>query len=45
MLHLLRDLNLPERLRYEDGTDYVEIDLSPLQNTPDSAAGASGHQG
>jgi RimJ/RimL family protein N-acetyltransferase len=32
MLHLLRDLNLPERLRYEDGTDYVEIDLSPLRS-------------
>jgi ribosomal protein S18 acetylase RimI-like enzyme len=45
MLHLLRDLGLPERLRYEDGTDYVEIDLSPLQNTPDSAAGASGPHG
>jgi GNAT superfamily N-acetyltransferase len=45
MLHLLRDLNLPERLRYEDGTDYVEIDLSPLQDAPDSAAGASGPQG
>ena len=45
MLHLLRDLNLPERLRYEDGTDYVEIDLSPLQNTPDSATGASGPHG
>src|ERR671913_851144 len=45
MLHLLRDLNLPERLRYEDGTDFVEIDLSPLQNTPDSAAGASGPHG
>jgi len=29
MLHLLRDLGLPERLRYEDGNDYVEIDLSP----------------
>jgi hypothetical protein len=29
MLHLLRDLGLPERLRYEDGTDYIEIDLSP----------------
>jgi L-amino acid N-acyltransferase YncA len=31
MLHLFRDLGLPERLRYdyEDGTDYVEIDLSP----------------
>jgi len=30
MLHLLRGLGLPERLRYEeDGTDYIEIDLSP----------------
>ena len=29
MLHLLRDLNLPERLRYEDGVEYVEIDLLP----------------
>ena len=30
MLHLLRDLGLPERLRYEeDGNDYVEIELSP----------------
>jgi RimJ/RimL family protein N-acetyltransferase len=29
MLHLLRGLGLPERLRYEDGADYVEIDLSP----------------
>ena len=34
MLHLLRDLNLPERLRYEDGIEYVEIDLSPPQDTP-----------
>jgi hypothetical protein len=30
-VHLLRDLGLPERLRYEDGTDYVEIDPSPPQ--------------
>jgi hypothetical protein len=45
MLHLLRDLGLPERLRYEDGTDYVEIDLSPPQNTSDRTAGASGPQG
>src|ERR671920_1094351 len=45
MLHMLRDLGLPERLRYEDGTDYVEIDLSPPQNTPDRTAGASGPQG
>ncbi len=44
MLHLLRDLGLPERLRYEDGTDYVEIDLSPQQNPSDSTAGASGPQ-
>ena len=28
MLNLLRDLNLPERLRYEDGIKHVEIDLS-----------------
>src|SRR5215212_2327064 len=35
MLHLLRDLGLPERLRYEDATDFVEMDLSPPQNTTD----------
>ena len=45
MLHLLRDLGLPERLRYEDGSDYVEIDLSAPQNTSDRRAGASGPQG
>ena len=46
MLHLLRALGLPERLRYEDdGTDYVEIDLPPPQNTSDCTAGASGPQG
>jgi ribosomal protein S18 acetylase RimI-like enzyme len=45
MLHLLRGLNLPERLRYEDGTDFVEIDLSPPQNTSDRAAEASGPRG
>jgi ribosomal protein S18 acetylase RimI-like enzyme len=45
MLHLLRDLGLPERLRYEDGTDYVEIDLSPPQNTPDRTSGTSGPYG
>ena len=46
MLHLLRGLGLPERLRYEeDGTDYIEIDLSPPQNTSDRTAGASGPQG
>jgi GNAT superfamily N-acetyltransferase len=47
MLHLFRDLGLPERLRYdyEDGTDYVEIDLSPPQNDSDRTAGASGPQG
>jgi GNAT superfamily N-acetyltransferase len=28
MLNLLRDLGLPERLRYEDGIEYVEIELS-----------------
>src|SRR5919112_2346728 len=46
MLHLLRGLGLPERLRYEeDGTDYVEIDLSPPQNTSDRTAGTRGPQG
>jgi L-amino acid N-acyltransferase YncA len=45
MLHLLRDLGLPERLRHEDGTDYVEIDLSPPQSTPNRTSGASGPQG
>jgi RimJ/RimL family protein N-acetyltransferase len=46
MLHLLRGLGLPERLRYEeDGTEYVEIDLSPPQNTSDRTAEASGPQG
>jgi GNAT superfamily N-acetyltransferase len=46
MLHLFRDLGLPERLRYDydDGTDYVEIDLSPPQNASDRTAGASGPQ-
>ena len=34
MLNLLRDLGLPERLRYEDGIEYVEIDLSPLKTLP-----------
>ena len=45
MLHLLRDLGLPERSRYEDGTDYVEIELSAPQNNSDRTAGASGPQG
>jgi GNAT superfamily N-acetyltransferase len=47
MLYLLRDLGLPERVRYdyEDGTDYVEIDLSPPQDTSDRTAGVSGPQG
>ena len=44
MLHLFRDLGLPERLRYEDGTDYVEIDLSAPQKASDRRAGASGPQ-
>jgi GNAT superfamily N-acetyltransferase len=29
MLNLLRDLKLPERLRYEDGVEVVEIELLP----------------
>ena len=46
MLHLLRGLGLPERLRYEeDGTDYIELDLSPPQNASDRTARTSGPQG
>ena len=47
MLHLFRDLGLPERVRYDydDSADYVEIDLSPPQETSDRGAGASGPQG
>jgi GNAT superfamily N-acetyltransferase len=47
MLHLFRDLGLPERVRYdyEDGTDYVEIELSPPQDTSDRTAGVSGPRG
>src|SRR5215212_5938044 len=45
MLHLFRDLGLPERSRYEDGTDYVEIDLSPPQDTSDLTEGTSGPRG
>ena len=47
MLHLFRGLGLPERLRYdyEDGTDYVEIDLSAPQKDTSGRAGASGPQG
>jgi RimJ/RimL family protein N-acetyltransferase len=44
MLHLLRDLGLPERSRYEDGTDYIEIDLSPPQDTSDRTAAVSDPQ-
>lgn len=29
MLNLLKDLNLPERLRFEGGVEFVEIELSP----------------
>ena len=43
MLNLLRDLRLPERLRYGGGVEYVEIDLS--EKAPDHAAGASGPVG
>jgi hypothetical protein len=28
MLNLLRDLGLPERLRYENGIEYVELELA-----------------
>lgn len=29
MLHLLRSLNLPERERWEEGVEHIEIDLRP----------------
>lgn len=45
MLNLLRDLGLPERLRYEDGIEYVEIDLSPPEKDSASAAETSGPHG
>jgi hypothetical protein len=32
MLNLLRDLDLPERLRYEDGVEHVEIELLPQRS-------------
>jgi RimJ/RimL family protein N-acetyltransferase len=35
MLNLLRDLELPERLRLESGVEYVEIDLSPREEPSD----------
>jgi RimJ/RimL family protein N-acetyltransferase len=38
MLNLLRDLNLPERLRFEDGVEYVEIELHPQGETGDPVA-------
>lgn len=33
MLNLLRDLNLPERFRFEDDVEYVEIELRPRGET------------
>ena len=33
MLHLLRDLGLPEKLRYQDGIEYVEIELAGCDGT------------
>jgi GNAT superfamily N-acetyltransferase len=38
MLNLLKDLDLPEKLRYEEGVEFVEIEL-PSENLN------SGHQG
>jgi hypothetical protein len=32
MLNLLRDLELPERLRYEEGVEFVEIELLPQRS-------------
>ena len=39
MLNLLRDLELPERLRLESGVEYVEIDLLFHELRADSAGG------
>jgi hypothetical protein len=36
MLTLLRDLDLPERLRYEEGVEFVEIELLPDNLSPGS---------
>lgn len=36
MLSLLRDLELPERLRLGDGLEYVEIELAPATKTHSS---------
>jgi hypothetical protein len=32
-------------LRYDDGIEYVEIDLIPFGSTPDNAAGAGAPRG
>jgi GNAT superfamily N-acetyltransferase len=37
MLNLLRDLKLPERLRYDDGVEYVQIEL--VQPPPEGKKG------
>jgi GNAT superfamily N-acetyltransferase len=42
MLNLLRDLGLPERLRYEGGVEYVEMDLVPSEGAHGDASGGSG---
>jgi hypothetical protein len=31
MLRLLRSLNLPERERWENGIEHVEVDLRPVE--------------
>ncbi|HEX2741078.1 MAG TPA: hypothetical protein VHM69_11580 [Rubrobacter sp.] len=41
MLNQLRDLGLPDRLRYEGDVEYVDIDLSPSEVVPDHPAGTS----
>jgi hypothetical protein len=40
MLHLLRDLGLPEQVRYEDQIERVEIDLVGSSSTSPEDAGA-----
>jgi RimJ/RimL family protein N-acetyltransferase len=33
MLNLLRDLGLPERIRYRDGYERIEVDLEPIADS------------
>lgn len=45
MLHLLKDLGLPERLRYGDGVEYVEIELAPQEDATDRTSDSNDLRG